>query len=113
MINGSLRGGKILEFKKLVEILNSRAGLNILVLPLDISPLFSNAWLTGFIDADGSFFPVRTSFIATYPRVAVSFEIVQAFFTYHNFSNIAIMTTIANFLKVSVEQIRLSVFPQY
>lgn len=112
IINGYFRGGKILRFQKLVEIINSRAGLNIIVLPLDTSPLFSNSWLTGFIDADGSF-QVRTSLTATYPRIAVSFEIVQSFFTYHNISNLTIITAIADCLKTSVEQIRVSTFPQY
>jgi len=107
IINGYLR-----VFQKLVEILNSRAGCNIQVLPLDVSSLFSNAWFTGFIDADKSF-QVRSGLIATNPRVAISFEIVQSYFTYHKFSNFAIMTAIADFLKVSVEQIRLSTFPQY
>lgn len=59
IINGYLR-----VFQKLVEILNSRAGCNIQVLPLDVSSLFSNAWFTGFIDADKSF-QVRSGLIAT------------------------------------------------
>ncbi len=38
----------------MIDYLNAK-GANIVKLPLDTSPLNSNAWLAGFIDANGSF----------------------------------------------------------
>lgn len=54
VINGKLRTPKINAFYNLVDFLKLK-GVNIEKLPLDASPLNSNAWLTGFIDSDGHF----------------------------------------------------------
>lgn len=53
-INGKLRTPKIDYFYGLIDFLNSK-GDNIIKLPLDDSPIESNAWFAGFIDSDGSF----------------------------------------------------------
>jgi hypothetical protein len=53
-INGKFRTPKINALHKLIDFLNEK-GDNIIKLPLDNSPLESNAWLAGFIDSDGSF----------------------------------------------------------
>lgn len=53
-INGKLRTPKINYFYNLIDFLNAK-GDNIVKLPLDNSPLDSNAWLAGFIDSDGNF----------------------------------------------------------
>lgn len=54
LINGKLRTPKINSFYDIIDFLNAK-GANIIKLPLDTSPLNSNAWLAGFIDADGHF----------------------------------------------------------
>lgn len=56
-INGKLRTPKINAFHKLIDFLNQKekAFNNIIKLPLDNSPINSNAWLAGFIDSDGCF----------------------------------------------------------
>lgn len=56
-INGKLRTPKINAFHKLIDFFNQKqkAFDNIIKLPLDNSPINSNAWLTGFIDSDGCF----------------------------------------------------------
>ncbi|KAJ1566191.1 hypothetical protein HK096_000009 [Nowakowskiella sp. JEL0078] len=51
LINGKIR--TTYKYNQLLSNFKSSYTLNLL--PLDISPLISNAWLAGFIDADGSF----------------------------------------------------------
>lgn len=53
-INGKFRTPKYDTLCKLIDFLNEK-GDNIQILPLDTSPLDSNAWLAGFIDSDGCF----------------------------------------------------------
>lgn len=53
-INGKLRTPKINSFYNLIDFVKLK-GVIIEKLPLDTSPLSSNAWLAGFIDADGCF----------------------------------------------------------
>lgn len=53
-INGQLRTPKINAFYNMVDFLELK-GIFIEKLPLDTSPISSNAWLAGFIDADGHF----------------------------------------------------------
>jgi hypothetical protein len=59
LINGYMRTSKIMKLHKLIDFINNK-GYNIIKLPLDNSLLNSNAWLSGFIDADGSFY-IRVS----------------------------------------------------
>lgn len=54
LINGKLRTPKINSLHDMIDYFNAK-GINIPKLPLDTSPLNSNAWLSGFIDADGHF----------------------------------------------------------
>lgn len=55
IINGLLRTPKIYKFQALVQWLNTEGHSNNPVLPVDVSSLLHNAWLSGFLDADGSF----------------------------------------------------------
>lgn len=55
LINGKLRTPKIGQLEALIHWLNKNHNANILLLPLCDSYLLSDAWLSGFIDADGSF----------------------------------------------------------
>ena len=50
------------SFHRLIDKLNAHNSLNISKLPLDFSPLDSNAWLAGFTEADGYFGVVITEF---------------------------------------------------
>jgi len=40
----------------LIDWFNKKHSYNIIKLPLDFSPISNNAWLAGFIDADGNFY---------------------------------------------------------
>ena len=73
LINGYMRTPKINQLYNLINYINAR-GFNINQLPLDNSSLNSNAWLSGFIDADGHF-AVRVSKNSS--RLACTFELVQ------------------------------------
>lgn len=54
-INGFFRTPKIHDFSKLIDFIKSQdPSISFEVLPLDESPIGSNAWLSGFFDADGN-----------------------------------------------------------
>ena len=55
LINGKLRTPKIGQLKALINWLNKNQNVNILLLPLCENSLLSDAWLSGFVDADGNF----------------------------------------------------------
>lgn len=55
LINGKLRTPKIWQLEALINWLNKNHSANIFLLPLCDISLLSDAWLSGFIDADGSF----------------------------------------------------------
>ena len=107
LINGKMRGPKYDQFVKLITFLNIRnPELKLKALDLDNSPLNSNAWLAGFIDADGTF-QVRTSLKSTVQkRLAVSFELNQIQVTHYGLSNLPLMERISLFLGVKVESTR-------
>jgi hypothetical protein len=52
LINGYMRTPKIEALQRLIAWLNTRAGSNISLLPLDTSDLGSNSWLAGMSDSD-------------------------------------------------------------
>jgi len=56
-MNGYLRSPKVHQFNKLIEWVNTKSPETkpINCNDVDTSPVFSNAWLSGFIEADGSF----------------------------------------------------------
>jgi len=56
LINGNLRTPKIEALGRMINWFNLNRNCNMQILDLDTSPLNSNSWLSGFIDADGSFY---------------------------------------------------------
>jgi hypothetical protein len=55
LINGKMRTPKVAALHRLIALFNLNREYNFPLLPVDTSPLESNAWLAGFIEADGSF----------------------------------------------------------
>lgn len=55
LLNGNLRTPKITKFNILIDWINNYTGSNFKKYAVDNTPLLENAWLSGFIDADGSF----------------------------------------------------------
>lgn len=113
MLNGEIRGGKYGQFELLVEYVNRKAGTHFDVMPINTSPLSSNAWLAGFTDADGSF-QVRTSLEALYPRIALTIEISQAVTNKYGIDNFDMMSPIGKLFKCNLLRIRVNrPDPQY
>lgn len=56
LINGSMRTPKIEALHQMINWFNLNGNTKLKPLGLDISPILSNSWLSGFIDADGSFY---------------------------------------------------------
>lgn len=79
LINGKMRTPKINALNKLIDNLNASGGAReeIKKLTIDRSEIESNGWLSGFIEADGSF-QVRSTKAGKYPaRVECRLEIEQ------------------------------------
>lgn len=55
MTNGKLRTPKIYQMHLLIDWLNKHHSASIAKLPVCTKPVSQDSWLTGFIDADGSF----------------------------------------------------------
>ena len=113
LINGKMRGPKYYQLILLIEYLNKKFPLplpqkkNFFFEPLGFSttPLDNDSWLAGFIEADGSF-QVRTSLSSKYPRISLSFELVQSRITHYGYSMFDLMNQIAIFLGINVNEIR-------
>lgn len=104
LLNGQFRGPKYFQFCKLLIYI----GMKESILSQDSSSLNSNSWLTGFIEADGSF-QVRTSSAtsrSSQKRVILSMEISQARITRYGYSNYNVIKMIADFLLVNVNETR-------
>ena len=101
-----MRTPKIYALYKLIDWLNIKYVDKCIPLkPLNNSPINSNAWLSGFIDADGHF-SVRTTTTTKYSRVECKFELSQRQIDHNNRSNLNIMEIIANLLLTSVKSVR-------
>lgn len=110
LLNGYLRTPKIHQFNILLNSLKTKySALNIQ--KVDTSPLSENAWLAGFIDADGCFkirytkakHCVNTGKCFTKERLGLSFTIEQQMIhlkTQESFE--PIMSEIAKFLDVNL-----------
>lgn len=105
LLNGNMRTPKIESLYKLIDWLNNSKNTNFLKKPLNDSPLTSNAWLSGFIEADGSF-QVRTTLTGKYPRSECKLEITQRQRDHNGNSNLGFLEKIAEFLLTTVKSVR-------
>lgn len=106
LLNGNMRTPKIKLLHSLIDWLNLKFNnLNMIYKPLDISLLDSNAWLSGFIDADGHF-SVRTTTTSKYPRVECRFELTQSQKDHKLQNKFLFINNLAEFLLTSVKAIR-------
>ena len=79
LMNGYIRGPKIEHFQALIHWMNHNKGYSFILKPRDNSDLLQNAWLSGFIDGDGSF-DIRVSQVkygALKDRVSARFRLEQ------------------------------------
>jgi hypothetical protein len=110
LINGNMRTPKIFALNNLIDWLNlefNSQGINIPKNSLNNSQLDSNAWLSGFIEADGHF-SVRTTTISKYPKVECKFEFSQRQIDHNGRNNLDFLEFLANFLLSSVKAIRVN-----
>ena len=139
LINGYMRTPKKEALDRLIEYLNSNCleyirntvGVEVkslIPMKLDSSPIISNYWLAGFIDADGSFTTVLTNrndikYKSPQVRIQAAFQLSQRV-TYPKSSNnsdnsfygttyIDIMSHIANYLGTNVYIKRTHLSQQY
>ena len=110
-INGRLRTPKINDFIKLINFMKNKDSLiEFEVLPLDESPINSNAWLAGFSDANSNFFLSIVKRKNNKKRIQLQFRIeVKQFYgkglikNSENFSSFTpICNTIAEFLGLGI-----------
>jgi hypothetical protein len=88
ILNGHMRTSKINTLYKLIDWLNKNE--NLIKKPLDTSSLNSNAWLSGFIEADGSF-----SVFLNKKSIRLRFSLTQTSVNKFGNSNEEIMNNLA------------------
>ena len=108
-INGYMRTPKIEALHRLITWLNSKHNTNIPLLGIDTSPLNYSSWLSGILDADGTFYltwklnkkdlPIG---IIYYLRLSQKQNYTRKLDTSVNVSNYSFMLEIAAFLKTDV-----------
>ena len=108
-----MRTPKIHALWKLIDWLNLKNDLNILKKPLNTSSLDSDAWLSGFIEADGHF-SIRTTITSKYSKIECKFELSQRQKDHKNYDNLFFLEAIANVFQCQVKPIRMNTpNPQY
>lgn len=105
LINGKMRTPIINSLNALIDFLNKTKEAGIEKHPVSIEPLNSNSWLSGFIEADGSF-QVRTTLSGKYPKYECKLEISQRQKDHKGYNNLDFLTYIAEFLETEVKKIR-------
>ncbi len=100
-LNGYMRSPKIYDLWKLIDWINGEEKEeNIFKCEKDQSSLLSNAWLSGFIEADGRFL-VRT-YLSKF-KIECKFELVQPLIDHNTFSNYCVLEKIGTLLNCPVK----------
>jgi hypothetical protein len=107
VINGYMRTPKNNTLHELIDWVNKKSNLNIVKKELNSSSLDSDAWLSGFIDADGHF-SVRTTMSSNYPKIECRFELSQAQKNYKDEDNYAFLNLIAILFNAVIKKIRIT-----
>lgn len=113
ILNGNMKTNKIYALHRLIEWYNKYKGTSIEKKGLNIDPITSNAWLSGFIEADGHF-SIRSTESGKYPRIECKFELCQRQKDHNNRDNLFYLQEIALNIESVVKSIRIdSNNPQY
>lgn len=56
LIKGKFRTPKIDQLNKAIEFMNKHYSISLAINPIDVSPIYKNSWLAGFIEANGNFY---------------------------------------------------------
>lgn len=109
IINGYFRTPKIVMFNRLIDFLNQKfPSLLISKKDIDTSKLDSNAWLSGFLDADGYFGVVIHN-----KHPSCLFELVQSSVNHLKLSKKDLMISLSEFLNVNVREATRAKYPGY
>lgn len=108
LVNGRLRTPKAYQIGVIIDWLNSTHNTNIYKLPMANTGLWKDAWLAGFIDADGSFgielLGQRKQVVCKFRLAQRMMHVTSAYYI-HNERNLSykrIMSCIANYLYVKL-----------
>lgn len=106
LINGEMRTPKIEALHRLINWSNQKWSLNIPLLGINITPLQTNAWLSGLIDADGSFYLnwlYDKSKLPTSLQYYLRISQRKIYATHsNNLNNIIFMNNIANLVNINL-----------
>ena len=105
LINGKMKTPKIYSLNSLIDFLNHYKETNLDKYDICRKPLESNAWLSGFIEADASF-QVRTTVYSKYPKFECKLEISQRRIDHKGYDNLDFLTCIADLFLTQVKEIR-------
>lgn len=112
LLNGNMKTNKIYALHNLINWCNKYKGTFIEKKVLNTDGIISNAWLSGFIEADGHF-SLRSTEYGKYPKIECKFELSQSQKD-HNNDNLFYLQEIALNLKSVVKSTRNnSNNPQY
>lgn len=103
LINGFMRTPKINALYRLIDWFSENANVTLAKCPLDPSPIDSNSWLSGFIDADGHFCIRTHGKSPKQGRVECKFEIEQRQTDLSGASLKPFLEIMAAYLKTSVK----------
>lgn len=91
------------KLHKLQELIDWYPELKGIEVSRDVSPIASNAWLSGFIDSDGHF-----SIRATEKKIESKFELVQVQKNHQGYDHYSFLLEIAQYLKCDIKGIRMN-----
>ena len=98
-----MRTPKIHSLNALIDFFNNTKGTTIEKYSVSIEPIYSNPWLSGFIEADASF-QVRTTISGKYPKLECKLEISQRREDHKGYDNLQFLSYIAQFLETEVKK---------
>lgn len=106
LINGKMRTPKIEALHRMINWLNLKYSYKIPLLDLDHSPINNNSWLSGYIDADGSFYLNWLYDLKGKPTSLQYYMRISQRQIYHrdNLSYLPIMSKISKFLSVPLRK---------
>lgn len=107
VINGYMRTPKNNTLHKLIDWVNKKSNLNIIKKELNSNSLYSDAWLSGFIDANGHF-SVRTTINSHYLKIECRFELSQAQKNHIGEDNYPFLNLIAILFNAVIKKIRIT-----
>ena len=113
LLNGNMKTNKIDTLHKLIDWYNQYNNTSFIKEVLNVDSVLSNAWLSGFMEADGHFY-IRSTELGEYPKVECKFELSQSQKDHNQKDNYFFLEDIALAFDCTVKCTReYSTNPQY